>query len=124
MSDRLSDLGSRFDLSVVGQGFGDAGEGEVTKAQLDSWTAPSRDAWRFPLSYLPAFVEATGAVWLLDLLAERCGCKVVHGEAAVLLELGVVNATMRHLRQREAEIKKSLPGDLVDEIAKRLGGAG
>ena len=104
--------------------FGDAGDGEVTKAQLDSWTAPSRDAWRFPLAYLPAFIEATGAVWLLDLIAERCGCKVVHGKAAVVLELGLLQATKTHIKRREAEIRKSVPKDLLDAVAKHLGGQG
>lgn len=28
---------------------------DISKNQLDSWTAESREGWRFPLEYLPAF---------------------------------------------------------------------
>ena len=95
--------------------YGDAGEGEVTKAQLDSWSRSS-DAWRFPLEVLPAFVEATGAYWLLDKVAERCGCRVLIGEDAVLAELGAVSTLRERLGKREAALKKSVP----DSVLRRL----
>lgn len=102
--------------------FGDAGDGEVTKAQLDSWTAPSRDGWRFPASHLPAFIQATGAVWLLDLLARRCGCSIVRDDHAGLIELGELSAAKERIAARENEIRKSLPKSLLKDIMGRAGG--
>ncbi len=89
--------------------YGDAGESEVTKAQIDSWTAPSRDAWRFPLSHLPAFIQATGAVWLLETVAAACGCVVLTDEQAGLIELGEIRATQVRLDARERALLKDLP---------------
>lgn len=100
--------------------FGDAGDGEVTKAQLDSWTAPSRDAWRFPLEYLPAFLEATGAIWLLDKVAEKCGCRVLVGEQALLAELGAIALHKKRLSEREVELKRTVPADVLRRLARKI----
>lgn len=85
--------------------FGDAGEGEITKAQLDSWTAPSRGEWRFPLCYLPAFIKVTGAVDLLDAMAALVGCKVLAGEAVIDAELGRIDRQIAQLNERRKTIK-------------------
>lgn len=102
--------------------FGDAGDGEVTKAQLDRYTAPSAEAWRFPLEYLPAFVQATGAVWLLDLVAERCGCRILQGEQALLAELGAIILHERRLKSERARIEKTVGSDVLDSLIKRIEG--
>lgn len=86
--------------------FGDAGDGEITKAQLDSWTAPSRGEWRFPLCYLPAFIQATGAVWLLDKIAEPVGCKVLAGAEIVDAQIGMLDGQIEELKKRQAALKK------------------
>ena len=86
--------------------FGDSGDGEITKVQIDAWTAPSRDAWRFPLEYLPAFIEATAAHWLLDLIAEKVGCKALVGREVMDAELGRLRRRQEELRQQERDLKK------------------
>ena len=90
--------------------FGDAGDGEITKVQLDSWTAPSRGDWRFPLCYLPAFVKAADAVWLLDKVAAMVGCKVLVGSEALDAELGRIQRKMAELKRRERAVKKVMGG--------------
>ena len=100
--------------------FGDAGDGEVTKAQLDRFTAPSAEAWRFPLEFLPAFVQVTGAVWLLDLVAERCGCRILEGEQALLAELGAIILHERRLKSARARLEKSVPSGVLDTLIKRI----
>jgi hypothetical protein len=42
---------------------------EITKAMLDSWTAESKEAHRFPAIFLPAFCEAVGCSELFRLWA-------------------------------------------------------
>lgn len=101
--------------------YGDAGDGEITLTMLNSWTR-SADAWRFPLEALPAFVEATGAVWLLDRIAERCGCKILVGEQALLAQLGAIALKKRRLSEIEAEIKRTVPTEIIDRVLNREGG--
>ncbi|MCZ7655562.1 MAG: hypothetical protein M5R42_16855 [Rhodocyclaceae bacterium] len=50
--------------------------GDITKHQLDSWTAESREAWRFPLEYLPAFGRRGNhdvTAWIADLRGAAFG---------------------------------------------------
>lgn len=81
----------------------------VTKAMLDSWTGQSRTSWRFPLSYFPAFIQATGAYWLVDLVAQKCGCRALVGEDALFAEYGRLEGLENELRERKASIRKRLP---------------
>ena len=103
--------------------FGDAGDGEVTKCQLDSWTGPSRTDWRFPLSYLSAFIKVTGAFWVLDRIAGMLGCKILVGEQALLAELGAVVFHERRLRTRKGQIEKTLGSQRFNDLMDKLGGA-
>lgn len=95
-------------------------EGEVTLSQLNAWTAPSRGDWRFPLEYLPALVEATGAVWLVDWLAQRCGCRALRGEQAVLVEMSAKEvlarkaaAEAKRLQREVAALKEQVTPDML-----------
>ena len=101
--------------------FGEAGEGEVTKSQLDSWTAPSRDGWRFPLEYLPAFVRATSAYWLLDLVAGFVGCKVLMGEQAALAEVGALEMQREKLEDRMRRIKETVGPTALNALLAEVG---
>lgn len=78
----------------------------VSRALLDAWTAPSRTDWRFPLIYLPAFIQATGADWLLDRLAQRCGRVVISGEEARDIEIGQIKRRMTADQQRLRDLLK------------------
>ncbi|MGH6883216.1 MAG: hypothetical protein ACREFM_20000, partial [Hypericibacter sp.] len=74
----------------------------VSKALLDAWTAPnSKAAWRFPLTYLPAFIEATGARWLLDRIAFKCGCSIMDEGARDDVTLGTVKRDPFRLKKLE-----------------------
>lgn len=88
--------------------FGDAGDGEITKAQLDSWTAPSRSDWRFPACYLPAFVIAVDAYELLGAIADKCRCRVLVGKEVLDAELGQIQRQKQELNEREKALKKAM----------------
>ncbi|MCM0018538.1 MAG: hypothetical protein NBV67_00940 [Tagaea sp.] len=77
---------------------------------IDAWTAPSRTDWRFPLLYLPAFVQATGATWLLARVAGKSGHKIVAGKAAIAAELGSVLAQADELQDRARALRKAMRG--------------
>lgn len=100
--------------------YGDANPAEIKKGSLDAWTAPSRDAWRFPAAFLPALVHVTGSFEPLDILAKACGCRVIRSEEAALLELGALEAARRELDARERQIKQSIPSDVLRQFQKKL----
>lgn len=77
---------------------------EISKNSLDCWTAPSRTDWRFPAQVLPAFIEATQAMWLLEKIANKCGLVVMTAEDAEMARLGKLKQMEALLKE---EIKKS-----------------
>ncbi len=83
---------------------------EVTKFQLDSWTAESRDAWRFPFEYSAAFEAATETMVLQDLLARKRGCRVLVGADVLKAELGKLELQEAEIRERRRLLKKKLEG--------------
>jgi hypothetical protein len=60
----------------------------ISKHQLDAWTADSRDGWRFPLEYAPAFEVAVDTHELTAWLADVRGCKVLVGKESLDAEIG------------------------------------
>ncbi len=81
---------------------------EITKHQLDSWTAESRDGWRFPLEYLPAFEMACETHELTNWLAKKRGCRLLIGEEALLAELGKVERMEQEIKERKKALKELL----------------
>jgi hypothetical protein len=60
---------------------------EITKAMLDSWTAESKEAHRFPAVYLSAFCEAVGDSEPLRMLGKLVGVYVLPGPEALRAEI-------------------------------------
>ena len=73
---------------------------EVTKYQLDAWTAESREQWRFPLEYLPAFEVATDTHEITAWIACLRGGQLHIGRDVLHAELG------RLERQRDDAAKR------------------
>jgi hypothetical protein len=81
---------------------------EITKSQLDSWTAESKETYRFPAEYLPAFVRVTGYKEPLRVMVELVQCYILESEEALHAELGKINCQRRELAQREKEVREFL----------------
>lgn len=81
---------------------------EVTKSQLDAWTAESRAMWRFPFEYAAAFEAATSCYSLVELLTRKRGCKAYWGRDAVMLELGRLERDEQELKVKKNKLKKML----------------
>lgn len=60
----------------------------ITEHQIHAWTAPSREGWRFPLEYLPAFEAATETHTITAWLADVRGGQLLIGRDALNAELG------------------------------------
>ncbi|MDD5176798.1 MAG: hypothetical protein PHQ05_10290 [Sterolibacterium sp.] len=60
----------------------------ITEHQLHAWTAPSREGWRFPFEYQPAFETAAETHALTAWLADVRGGRLLVGREALNAELG------------------------------------
>lgn len=74
---------------------------EVTKSQLDSWTAESKEGHRFPAAYLPAFCAAVGSTEPLTLLTELCGVFLLPGPAALRAEIHKIEEDIAEKRKEK-----------------------
>ena len=96
---------SRFDVAarmseLTGQ--------EITKHQLDAWTAESREGWRFPLEYLPAFEVAVQTHDITAWLADLRGCKVLVGKEALDAEIGRLERARDEAGKRIKQLKHTM----------------
>lgn len=72
----------------------------ISEHQLHAWTAPSREGWRFPAEYLPAFEAAVETHALTTWLASIRGGQLLLGRDCLNAELG------RLERQRDEAARK------------------
>lgn len=79
---------------------------EISKSQIDSWAAESRDGWRFPFEYAAAFEAALGTYCLTELLARKRGYKVYMGDDIRQAEIGKISAQISELNSKLAILKK------------------
>lgn len=81
---------------------------EITKHQLDSWTAESREGWRFPLEYLPAFEVAVETHMVTTWLADMRGCKVLVGKEALDAEIGKLERLKEDAARKIKQLKQAM----------------
>lgn len=81
---------------------------EITKHQLDSWTAESREGWRFPLEYLPAFEVAVETHQITTWLADLRGCKVLVGKEALDAEIGKLERLKEEAARKIRQLKQAI----------------
>jgi hypothetical protein len=79
---------------------------EISKHQLDAWTAESREGWRFPLEYLPAFEVALETHRVTAWLADLRGCRVAVGKHALDAEIGKLERLRDSASRRIRELKQ------------------
>ena len=77
----------------------------LSKTTLDAYTAESKESHDISLLRFAAFVHATLANWLYDLIASKAGLTVLEGSEARLAEIALldqerrqINAELRRLR--------------------------
>lgn len=91
---------SPFNSSQISARMTDLIGVQITEHQLHAWTAPSREGWRFPLEYLPAFEAAAETHSITAWLADTRGGRLLIGREALNAELG------RLERMRDEAAKK------------------
>lgn len=73
---------------------------EISKAQIDAWSAESKENHRFPLVYTAAFCKAAEDTSLIRYVAELCGGWYIEGEDAVDLTLGKIEGQIKELQKQ------------------------
>ncbi|MDR0775904.1 MAG: hypothetical protein LBE81_04625 [Azonexus sp.] len=81
---------------------------EITKHQLDAWTAESREQWRFPLEYLPALEVACETHKITSWLADLRGCKVLVGKEAFDAEIGKLERLKEDAGRKIKRLKQAM----------------
>lgn len=80
----------------------------ITVHQLHAWTAPSRDGWRFPVEYLPAFEVAVETHGITSWLAATRGGKLLVGREALNAELGRLERLRDEAGKKIKQIKVAM----------------
>ncbi len=81
---------------------------EITKAQLDAWSAESKENHRFPFIYTGAFCQAAGDYALVRYVAELCGGYFIESKDALYLRLGRIEKSKEELAGEERIIREML----------------
>ena len=83
---------------------------KISEHSLDSWTADSREGWRFPLEYLPAFEVATETRELTSWMADLRGCRVLVGKDVLDAEIGKLERMKEDAGRRIRQLKQVIGG--------------
>ncbi len=83
---------------------------DISKHQLDSWTADSRDGWRFPLEYITAFESACNTYEITEYIANRRGCTLNVGVETLTAKLGQLEVIKAETARQISAIRKHIGG--------------
>lgn len=87
------------------------GIASVSKASLDAYTAESKEGHDISLVRFKAFVRATSAVWLWDLIVSEDGLIMLQGDEARLAEIARLQQEQRDIVQQLRTLR-SAPVDI------------
>lgn len=106
----LSDLLKRSPMSrfEVAARMSELTGEHISKHQLDAWTAESREGWRFPFEYVPAFEVALETHELGAWYGDLRGARLSVGREALEAQLGKVAQMRDELARQERALKKLL----------------
>lgn len=79
----------------------------ITLDMLNAWTAESRDDYRFPLEYAPAFCHTTKNYDLIQLVAETLKINIFLPEDAADARMLQAELELRRMQDRFVEMKKA-----------------
>ena len=96
---------SPYDRNVIAERMSDLLGRQITKAQLDSWSAESKETHKFPLAYLPALIVAAEDKTLIRMISRRCDGYFIESEDALRLELVKLEDAEQDIRKRKKDLK-------------------
>lgn len=79
---------------------------EITKSQLDNWSAEAHQKHRFPAQYLPAFVIATGGQRrAFEVLSRKSGLFALPGPEALRAEIQRLDEEEKRIKAEKQKRK-------------------
>ena len=81
------------------------GQDGFSKATLDAYTAESKETHDISLYRFKAFVRATGAIWLWDMIVADDGLTMLVGDEARLAEAQLVRQQKKELEDRLRQLE-------------------
>ncbi|WP_020179821.1 hypothetical protein [Methylopila sp. M107] len=104
--------------SVVAARMGELSGREISADSLYAYTAPSKPEHDIGIVRFVAFVRATGAFWLYDMMVEDDGLVVLQGREARLAQLGHLAQEERRLAAARREIERELKQEPVAVVRR------
>ena len=80
----------------------------ITEHHLNAWTAESKEGYRFPLEYLPAWCEVTGDYRVAELITKGCKCYLVKSEEVLLIEIAKIQEEKNRISKIEEAMQEKL----------------
>ncbi|WP_153116061.1 hypothetical protein [Rhodocyclus tenuis] len=102
---------SGISSAIIAARMGELTGATISEHQLHSWTAPSRDGWRFPLEYLPAFEVACDTHAVSSWLCKVRGGRMLIGRDAFNAEIGRLER-MRDEAGKRIKALKAAAGEI------------
>lgn len=79
---------------------------KITKTTLDAWAAESREPWRFPAAFIPAFEIAASTYAVSNFLAQVRGCRLLIGKESLNATLGQLEMQRDDAARKIRELKR------------------
>ncbi|MEW9304747.1 hypothetical protein [Labrys neptuniae] len=92
---------------------------DLTTDALYAYTAASKPEHEIGITRFVAFVEATGANWLIDVLAEPFGLTVMEGREAHFAQLGLMKQQHQKMSEKIKDMERLLRADPVQPSPRR-----
>jgi len=81
---------------------------EITKFQIDGWTAESKEGHRIPAEYIPAFCKATSCLEPMEILAEKTGMFALPGPDALRAEIQKISEEEKRVKAEKRKYEMFL----------------
>ncbi len=81
---------------------------QISEHQINSWTATSKEGYRIPAAYIPAFCEVTGDTTLLKILANPLGVKIVENKDIMWLKYAKIRQLEKEIKAKKKVIERRL----------------
>ena len=81
---------------------------EITESMLNAYTAESKEGYRMPAEYIPAFCKIVKDYMVLDVLVAASGCRMIKSEDAYYLEMGRLQAVEKAAHRKHVALAKEL----------------
>ncbi len=100
---------SRFSRHQVAARMSEVLDSDITKSQLDSWSAESKEFHRFPAEYVPAFCYASEETSLLRVIVGPVrGVQLIVDQDAIKLQIAKLDDELKKMKDEKKFLERRL----------------